>query len=89
MFKYLVVGVALAVDELWQVRKVKVIQDNDGFDVKPIFSQHAASKYGFVRLLVSFVCLAKNLYATSKQGRRLSFGMLTVITNIRSTIVSW
>ena len=83
MFKYLVVGVALAVDELWQVRKVKVIQDNDGFDVKPIFSQHAASKYGFVRLLVSFVCMCQK----AKQGRRLSFGMLTVLTNIRSTKV--
>ena len=27
--------------------------------------------------------------ATSKQGRRLRFGMLTVLTDIRSTKVSW
>ena len=27
--------------------------------------------------------------ATSKQGRRLRFGMLTVLTNIRSTMVLW
>ena len=41
-----------------------------------------------VRLLVSFVC-QKKFYDTSKQGRRLSFGMLTVLTNIRSTKVLW
>ena len=36
-----------------------------------------------------FVCqfVQKNFKATSKQGRRLSFGMLTALTNIRSTKV--
>ena len=33
-----------------------------------------------------FVC-QKKLDATSKKGRRLSFGMLTVLINIRSTKV--
>ena len=50
-----------------------------------IFRQHAASIYGFVRQFC-FVC-RKKIYATSKQGRRLRFGMLTVLTNIRSTKV--
>ena len=37
---------------------------------------------------VSYVsCVNKNIYATSKQGRRLRFGMLTVLTNLRSTKV--
>ena len=52
-----------------------------------IFRQHAASIIGFICksvLLLSLVCQKKN-YATSKQGRRLRFGMLTVLTNIRST----
>ena len=37
---------------------------------------------------VSYVsCVYKKIWATSKQGRRLRFGMLTVLTNIRSTKV--
>ena len=30
---------------------------------------------------------SKNCYASSKQGRRLRFGKLTILTNIRSTMV--
>ena len=54
--------------------------------VRGIFRQHAASIYGFVRF-VSFVLFVeeKKIQATSKQGGRLRFGMLTVLTNIRST----
>ena len=51
-----------------------------------IFRQHAASIYGFVRLLVCLVSSKKN-QATSKQGRRLKFSMLTALTNIRSAKV--
>ena len=56
-----------------------------------IFRQYAVSIYGFVRPLVSFACLSKTNCATSSQGRRLRFGMLmlTVLTNIRSSKVSW
>ena len=57
-------------------------------EVAYIFRQHAASIYGFVRD-VTFVTSKKNVNATSKQGRRLKFGMLTVLTNIRSTNVLW
>ena len=39
----------------------------------------------FVCLLI---CLSKKFVATSKQGR-LRFGMLTVLTNVRSTKVLW
>ena len=51
------------------------------------FRQHAASIYGFVRQSVCQFVSSKIFYATSKQGRRLSFGMLTYLTNIRSTKV--
>ena len=54
------------------------------------FRQHAASIYGFVHyvcMYVCYVCVSKKFWATSKQGRRLRFGMLTVLTNIRSTKV--
>ena len=57
-----------------------------------IFRQHAVSIYGFVRpfiRFISFVDSKKKIQATSKQGRRLRFGMLTVLTNIRSTKVLW
>ena len=47
-----------------------------------IFRQHAASIYGFVRYV-----RRKKMQATSKQGRRLRFGMFIVLTNIRSTKV--
>ena len=43
---------------------------------------------GFVRLSVMYVTSKKQTFkATSKQGRRRKFGMLTVLTNIRSTKV--
>ena len=35
------------------------------------------------------VCVNKKMQDTSKQGRRLRFGMLTVLTNLRSTKVRW
>ena len=44
----------------------------------------AASIYGFVCM---FVCVSKKYQNTSKRDRRLRFGMLTVLTNIRSTKV--
>ena len=49
-----------------------------------IFRQHAASIYGFVCQCLRLF-RPKKFYATSKQGRRLRFGMLTVLllTNIR------
>ena len=50
------------------------------------FRQHAASLYGFVRQSVS-QSVKKKIQATSKQARRLRFGILTVLTNIRSTKV--
>ena len=50
--------------------------------------QHDALIYEFVRLLVSFMC-QETFYDTSKQVRRLSFGVLTVLTNIISTKVLW
>ena len=38
--------------------------------------------------LFTRVCVCQKKYeATSKQGRRLRFGMLTVVTNIRTTKV--
>ena len=55
-----------------------------------IFRQHAASIYGFVRYITlrTFrTCVKKKIQATSKQGWRLRFGMLTILTNIRSTKV--
>ena len=45
------------------------------------FGLHAALMYGFVCQFV----LSKNFYATSKQGRRLRFGMLNLLTKMRST----
>ena len=56
------------------------------------FRQHAASIYGFVRFVRSFRFVRfvkKNCQATSMQRRRVRFGMLTVLTNIRSTKVFW
>ena len=42
----------------------------------------------YMALCVSqLVCFVKKIQATSKQGRRLRFGMLTALTNIRSTKV--
>ena len=46
-----------------------------------IFRQHAVSIYGFVRY-VMYVCVSNKIL-----GRRLRFGMMTVLTNIRSTKV--
>ena len=46
--------------------------------------QHAVCAFGcMLRLDV----MSKKNYATFKQGRRLRFGMLIVLTNIRSTKV--
>ena len=47
------------------------------------FRQHDVSIYG---LVCHFVSLSKKM-ATSKQGMRLNFGMLTALTNIRSSKV--
>ena len=33
------------------------------------------------------LCISYSVYATSKQGKRMRFGMLNVLTNIRSTKV--
>ena len=65
-----------------------VFVNYQGIYMFTIFRQHAASIYGFVRYVcyVTYVC-KKKCQATSKQGRRLRFGMLTVLTNIRSTKV--
>ena len=54
-----------------------------------IFKQHAASIYGFVRLFVCMLRYVKKVFNTSKQGRGLRFVMLTVLTNISSTKMSW
>ena len=45
----------------------------------------------FVCMFVSNVCLIchRCFKSTSKQGRRLRFGMLTVLTNIKSTKLLW
>ena len=64
---------------------VPILQESDFIF---IFRQHAASIYGFVTLrYVALRYVKKKFQATSKQGRRLRFGMLTVVTNIRSTKV--
>ena len=50
----------------------------------PIFTQPSVSIYNFLCFVFMYV---KKIYDTFKQGRRLSFGMLIVLTNIRSTKV--
>ena len=71
----------------WSYSRTCYFNFNKWSMVNMLFRQHAASGYGFVRF-VSFVSfVAKKIEATSKQGRRLRFGMLTVLTNIRSTKV--
>ena len=55
-----------------------------------IFRQHAASIYGFVRLYVCMLhYIKKKINATSKQGRGLRFGMLTVLINVSGVMVLW
>ena len=53
----------------------------------------AAPTCGFVHARISFdlfvSCIQKISQATSRQGRRLRFGMFTVLTTIRSTKVLW
>ena len=46
----------------------------------------ACSFFSF-RLFHFICCVPKNFRLTSREGRRLKFGMLTVLTNIRSTKV--
>ena len=68
-------------------RATRTIDKTMGFNLNGInlvFRQHAASMYGFVHQFVSLF-VKKIFLATSKQGRRLGFGMLTALTNIRSS----
>ena len=76
---YLVLNLLMNIFSLCFLNKGSILQ---------IFRQHAASIYGFVRQFISLF-RPKKIQAISKQGRRLRFGMLSVLTNIRSTKVLW
>ena len=56
--------------------------ENRASKSKPRVEVHHASIFGFVPKFVSLF-VKKKFQATSKQGRRLGFGMLTALTNIR------